>query len=317
MPKQKISIVIPIYNEGEGLSEFFRRLTNVVKTQSYDYEIVAVNDGSVDNTFAVLQKHAEGDPNFKVIDFQQNEGQTAALLAGIDHATGDIIVPIDSDLENHPEDIPLLLAKLDEGHDVVSGWRADRWKNNSISRKFPSRVANSLISYMTGVKLNDYGCTLKAYRSDVIKGIPLYGEMHRFIPAYASWRGARVIEIQVQHEARKYGKTNYGLSRTFRVLLDLLLIKFLEKYKNRPMHFFGGFGFLFLFLGALTGVVAVGLRLFYDLHLVQTPLPTLSALFLIMGLNFVLIGVVAEMVVRGNLESGVSKSYSIKRTINL
>jgi glycosyltransferase involved in cell wall biosynthesis len=316
MSTEKISIIIPIYNEADALPEFFRRLEEVVNRENYEYEVIAVNDGSRDNSFSVLRECALKNPKFRVIDFRQNEGQTAAILAGFDHATGDILVPIDSDLENHPEDIPLLLAKLEEGYDVVSGWRKDRWSNRRFSRRLPSSVANKLISYITGVKLNDYGCTLKAYRRAVIEGVPLYGEMHRFIPAYAAWRGAKVAEVSVRHVERMYGKSNYGISRTFRVVLDLLLVKFLERYSNRPIHFFGGFGFLFLFLGGLTGFVAVWLRIFYDLHLVQTPLPTLATLLLIMGFNFVLIGIVAEMVVRGNLESGARKSYSIKEKIN-
>jgi len=313
----KLSFVVPIFNEAESLPEFFQRLYAVIGAEAYQYEIIAVDDGSRDSSFVVLAEHAEQDPHLRVIRFERNAGQTAALRAGIDHAKGEIIIPLDSDLENDPGDIPRLVAKLNEGYDVVSGWRQNRWSGKYVTRKLPSDMANALISWITGTPLHDYGCTLKAYRRKVIQGVVLYGEMHRFIPAYASWYGAKVTEIPVNYTDRKFGKSNYGISRTFRVLLDLLMIKFFEKYRDRPIHFFGGFGFLFLFLGGLALVCALAFRFFIGISLIQTPLPTLAGLLASMGVNFVLIGVVAEMLVRQKYEEGGVTPYRIKESINL
>ncbi|MEK7531791.1 MAG: glycosyltransferase family 2 protein [Patescibacteria group bacterium] len=312
----KLSLIFPVYNEAESLPEFFERVLYTMKENRYEYEIIAVDDGSKDGSFGVLKNLAQKDRRIKIISFRTNAGQTAALRAGIDHAMGEVIIAMDSDLENHPEDIPLLLAQIEAGFDVVSGWRKNRWQGQFFRRQIPSRIANALISMITGVKLNDYGCTFKAYRREAIQEVPLYGEMHRFIPAYAAWRGAKVIEVPVQHTPRQFGKTKYGISRTFRVLLDLLLMKFLHKYKDRPIHFFGGFGLLFFFLGFLSGMTAVFLRLFFNLHFVQTPLPILTALLLIMGLNFILIGIVAEMLMRTYYETKGERPYLIKETLN-
>ncbi|MDO8492460.1 MAG: glycosyltransferase family 2 protein [bacterium] len=313
----KLSLIFPVYNEAESLPHLFERLYGVIKENNYDYEIIAVNDGSRDDSFEVLKKFAKKDHKVKIVNFRVNAGQTAAIRAGIDHSIGDIIVALDSDLENDPRDLPLLLAELDKGYDVVSGWRQNRWQGQYLSRQLPSKIANALISKITGVTLNDYGCTFKVYRREVIQGVPLYGEMHRFIPAYASWRGAKVTEVPVRHEPRRFGKTNYGISRTFRVLLDLLLIKFFDKYKDRPMHFFGGFGFLSLLLGFVSAGAAIILRLFFDLHFVQTPLPVLTALFLITGVNLILMGIIAEMLMRTYYESRGEKPYLIKDKINI
>lgn len=313
----KLSFVVPIFNEAESLPEFFERLYDVIASEKYQYEIIAVDDGSRDATFKVLAEHAERDPHLRVIRFERNAGQTAALRAGIDHARGDVIIPLDSDLENDPTDVPRLIAKLGEGFDVVSGWRQNRWNGKYLSRKLPSDTANALISWITGTSLHDYGCTLKAYRREVIQGVVLYGEMHRFIPAYASWYGARVTEIPVHYTDRKFGKSNYGISRTFRVLLDLLMIKFFEKYRDRPIHFFGAFGFLFLFLGGLALVLALSFRFFIGISLIQTPLPTLAGLLASMGVNFILIGVVAEMLVRQKYEEGEVVPYRIRESLNL
>lgn len=315
--KYKVSIILPVYNEASSLSELFVELVSVLEKLGREYEIVAVNDGSRDDSLNVLREHTRKDKRIKVIDFQGNAGQTAALRAGIEHATGDILVPMDSDLENDPNDIPHLLKKLDEGFDVVSGWRKGRWGGKFITRKLPSYLANTLISLITNTHLHDYGCTLKAYKADVLRGTMLYGEMHRFIPAYASWRGARVTEIEVQHRPRKHGKSNYGISRTFRVLLDLLLIKFLFRYMNRPIHFFGMVGFISLGLGVLAGVIGVYLRLFHDMALITTPLPTLSALLIIVGVQFIGMGILAEMLMRVYYESQKKTPYVVRETINL
>ncbi len=313
----KLSLVFPVYNEAKNIPLLFERLYEVLKVHAYDYEIIAVNDGSRDDSFAVLQSFAAKDPHFKLINFRVNAGQTAALRAGIEHTTGDTIITMDSDLENNPTDIPTLLAKLDEGYDVVSGWRKNRWRGKWLTRKVPSLLANGLISRITGVRLHDYGCTLKAYRREVIQGIPLYGEMHRFIPAYAARRGAKVTEVEVRYEPRLFGKSNYGISRTFRVLLDLLLIWFLDKYMDRPIHFFGGLGFVLFFFGFLAGTAALALRLFWGLHLVQTPLPILATLLLVMGANLIMMGIIAEMLMRTYYEAGGQKTYLIKDTQNL
>lgn len=311
----KLSFIIPIYNEEQNIDLLYEKLTKAAKSHP-EYEIIAVNDGSKDKSFEKLKNIAQRDKTFKVIHFKVNSGQTAALFAGISNATGDVIIPMDSDLENDPADIPLLLEKINEGYDVVSGWRKDRWANSFFTRKLPSYTANKMISVITGVHLHDYGCTLKAYRKEVIQGVSLYGEMHRFIPAYAAWRGARVTEVPVRYSPRKFGKSNYGISRTFRVLLDLVLIKFLDRYMNRPIHFFGGIGFLAFFLGNVTGIIAIVLRL-YGLHFVQTPLPTLTVFLWITSIIFIGMGILAEMIMRTYYESRDAKPYQIKEKINL
>ncbi len=313
----KLSLIFPVYNEAKNIPLLFERLYEVLTVHSYDYEIIAVNDGSQDNSLEALSVFAKKDKHLKVINFKMNAGQTAALRAGIEHSTGDIIIMMDSDLENNPADIPKLLAKLDEGYDVVSGWRKNRWQGKWLTRKVPSMLANWLISNMTGVFLHDYGCTLKAYRKEVIQGVPLYGEMHRFIPAYAARRGAKVTEVEVRYEPRRFGTSNYGISRTFRVLLDLLLLWFLDKYMDRPIHFFGGLGFILFFFGFLAGTAALSLRLFWGLHLVQTPLPILATLLLVMGANLIMMGIIAEMLMRTYYEAGGQKPYLIKDTQNL
>jgi glycosyltransferase involved in cell wall biosynthesis len=311
----KISVVTPIYNEDKNIPILFKELSKVFQGLGQSYEIIAVNDGSSDESSAVLTDLAEKDERIKVIEFKTNTGQTGALSAGIDNSNGDVIITIDSDLENDPHDIPKLLSKIDEGYDVVSGWRRGRWKGKFFSRKLPSIIANWLISKITGLHLHDYGCILKAYKRDVIDGMTLYGEMHRFIPAYALWKGAKVTEVVVNQRQRLHGKSNYGLNRTFKVILDLVVIKFLDKYMNKPMHFFGGIGFISLFIGVLAGVGAVILRLF-GLHLVQTPLPVFSALFIIVGIQLIVMGIIAEILMRTYYESQDKKPYIIKNKIN-
>ena len=313
----KVSVVLPIYNEVESLPELIGELTATLSKLGIEWEIVAVNDGSKDDTLSVLTRAAKQEYRLKVVDFFTNTGQTAALRAGIDYASGNIIIPIDSDLENDPADIPRLLAKIAEGYDVVSGWRKNRWSGNFLTRQVPSRMANLLISKITKTPLHDYGCTLKAYRADILKGTMLYGEMHRFIPAYASWRGARVTEIEINHRPRKFGKSNYGISRTFRVLLDLLLIRFLHRYMNRPIHFFGMAGFLSLGLGVCAGLWGLFLRISDSISLIQTPLPVLSALCIIVGVQFIGMGILAEILMRIYYESQQKTPYTVRRTMNL
>ncbi|MBX4211210.1 MAG: glycosyltransferase family 2 protein [Candidatus Yanofskybacteria bacterium] len=312
----KISIIIPVYNEAENLPKLFGEIERVMAQEKLEYEIIAVNDGSRDGSETILKNLAQDNKNIKLINFALNFGQTAALSAGISHAQGEVIVPIDADLENHPEDIPRLLAKLAEGHDVVSGWRKNRWNNQRISRKFPSTVANKLISLLTGTHLHDYGCTLKAYKKEIMGDLQLYGEMHRFIPAYAAWNGARVSELEVSYSPRQHGKSKYGFSRTFRVILDLILIRFFSHYMTRPIHFFGGLGIASVTLGTLAGLIALGLRLFAHIHLVQTPLPVFSAFLVIVGVQFTMMGILAEMLMRTYYESQHKTPYTIKERIN-
>lgn len=311
----KLSIVTPIYNESKNLKPFFAELKEILSGLGYDYEIVAVNDGSKDDSFEILKEIAK-DKHVKVINFSMNFGQTAALLAGIDNACGDLIVSIDSDLENDPHDIPKMITKIEEGYDVVSGWRRKRWKGKWIRRKLPSICANWLISKITGLKLHDYGCILKAYKKDAIAGVKFYGEMHRFIASYVLLSGAKITEIKVNYRSRIHGKSNYGLSRIFKVLLDLIVVKFLHKYMDKPMHFFGGIGFILCFLGILAGLAAVVLKLLGTQDLVETPLPILCTLLLIVGVQFILMGILAEMLMRIYYESQDKKSYRIREKIN-
>lgn len=317
MKNESISIVVPIFNEALNLPIFYEKVTTVLLRLGHEYEMVLVDDGSKDNSFAVLAEIAEKDNKVKVIHFRHNFGQTAALAAGIEASSGDIVILIDSDLENDPEDIKTIIDKMNEGYDVVSGWRKNRWKGQMLTRKIPSLAANSLISYVTGVKLHDFGCTLKGYRRDVIKNILLYGEMHRFIPAYANKLGARIGEIEVRYSPRIHGKSNYGFSRLLRVLPDLLLLKFLEKYMNRPMHFFAYAGFWSLLVSFISIAIAIYLRFALNISLIQTPLPTLSAMFFIVSTQFFLMGIVAEILMRTYYESQGKRPYMIKQTRNL
>src|SRR6185437_14390822 len=240
-PAPKLTVVMPVYNEAESISPLLEALVAELDNLLDPYEIIAVNDGRRDASQQALEAAAEHYPQLKIIEFRRNAGQTAALMAGIDHASGDVIVTIDADLQNDPRDIPLMLAKLGEGYDVVSGWRQDR-QDAPIRRNLFSRIANRLISRISGVRLHDYGCTLKAYRKDVLEGMRLYGEMHRFVPIYASWMGAKVTEMPVRHYPRRFGQSKYGLNRTIKVLLDLMVVKFFSRYLVKPIYVFGGFG---------------------------------------------------------------------------
>ncbi len=309
-----LSVVLPIYNEGKSIPILFSTLENVL--QQYEYEIIAVNDGSKDDSIAELKKVAARNKFVKVIDFKRNSGQTAAINAGIQHSSGDIIVLIDSDLENDPKDIPNLLNKMEEGFDVVSGWRQNRWKGEFLTRKLPSLMANKLISYISGVSLHDYGCTLKAYRREVIKDVVLYGQMHRFIPVYCSWQGGKVTEMPVNYQPRQFGKSNYGIFRTYKVMLDLVLIKFLEKYMQRPIHFFGGAGILALLVSFFAFALALYYKFTGQKDLIQTPLPIFSGIFFAVAMQMILMGVIAEILMRTYYESQDKKPYSIKEKIN-
>ena len=310
-----LSVVVPVYNEEESLRPLHERLGRVLASLDMPHEIIFVNDGSSDASENVLASLAASDRNVKVINFRRNYGQTAALMAGFDFARGEVIVPMDSDLQNEPEDIPNLLRKLDEGYDVVSGWRRDR--HDHARRAFASRMANRLISWISGVRLHDYGCTLKAYRRDVLHGVKLYGEMHRFIPIYASWQGGRVAEIAVNHSARRFGSSKYGFERIVKVLLDLIVVKFLAHYATRPIYVFGGFGFVALALSLLAGAYAVYLKLVHDTSFILTPLPLLVAMTFLAGITSILMGLLAELIMRTWYEAQGKPVYLVKSTHNL
>lgn len=311
----ELSIVIPVYNEEENIPHLVDALKPVLDSVGKRYEIVAVDDGSSDGSVASLKSLAADWPELKVVQFRRNAGQTAAMMAGIDYSSGDVIVTIDADLQNDPEDIPILLDKMNEGFDVVSGWRKDR-KDAPIRRNMISRVANRLISWISGVRLRDYGCTLKAYRREVLEGMRLYGEMHRFVPIYASWMGATVTEIPVRHHQRRFGHSKYGLSRTFKVLLDLIVVKFLEKYLSKPIYIFGGFGILSMAVSMLILIYIIYLKIFDNTSMIQTPLPVLAAMLFLLGAMSVLLGLIAEITVRTYFESQGRRAYAIRQLIN-
>jgi len=313
-PPKLVSIVIPVYNESQTLPELFERLQHGLSLLKVPYEVILVDDGSRDGSFKkILELSKKGAP-VVAIELRRNFGQTAALAAGIEAAQGDVIVTLDSDLENDPTEIVRFIDKLAEGYDVVSGWRQDRWQVSFITRKIPSLAANWIISKLSGVHLHDYGCTFKAYRADMIKGVRLYGDMHRFIAAYAVWQGGRIVEMPVRYAPRKFGKSNYGLGRIFRVLLDLVVVVFIHRYMNRPMHFFGAWGFVSLVLGFLAGSTALVLR-FFGIHMVQTPLPVLATLLLLVGVQLVLFGVIAEILMRTYYESQQKRPYTVRQTV--
>jgi glycosyltransferase involved in cell wall biosynthesis len=310
-----LSIIIPVFNESENLPILHKKLEAVLNALGREYEVILVDDGSSDDSSEVLTSLTKQNPRFKVVSFVRNFGQTAAMMAGIDHSKGDIIIPMDADLQNDPEDIPRLLAKLDEGFDVCSGWRQDR-QDHPIKRNLPSRLANKLISTISGVPLHDYGCSLKAYRRNVIKDVKLYGEMHRFIPIYASWMGARVTEIPVSHHSRLHGESNYGLNRTFKVILDLIVIQFMSRYMQKPIHFFGGFGLINLALSFLTFGWMLALKLFWDTSFSITPLPMLVILFFLIGVQSIFFGLLAEIQMRTYYESQDKDAYQIEEKMN-
>lgn len=309
----EISVVIPVYDELENLIPLHQSLAKALEGR--EYELIFVDDGSTDGSGDELGRLADQDPDHtRVIIFRRNFGQTAAIAAGIDHSLGDVIVMIDADQQNDPADIPLLMEKIELGYDVVSGWRTNR--QDKFSRRLPSRVANWLISKVTGVPLHDYGCTLKAYKREVLQGFRLYGEMHRFIPAYAGWVGAKICEIPVQHHPRKFGKAKYGLGRTIKVILDLFTVKFLLSYANNPIYLFGGAGIgliaaSFIMLGLL-----VYRRIEFDEHLIRSPLLLMTTILFILGFQSILMGLIAELLARTYHESQAKPTYSIREILN-
>jgi len=313
--RPQLSVLIPTFNEQDSIATLHEQLTAAVAPLGRPYEIVFVNDGSSDATGARLDELAARDPRVKVVHFRRNFGQTSAMMAGIDYSSGGIIVLMDADLQNDPADIPRLLEKLDEGYDVVSGWRRDR--KDHARRSFVSRVANRIISRLSGVKLHDYGCTLKAYRRDVVSATRLYGEMHRFIPVYASWAGARVTEVPVEHHPRRHGRSNYGMERIVKVLLDLVVVQFMARYATKPIYVFGGFGLFSLGLSLASGVWALYLKFGLGTSFISTPVPLLVVMTFVTGIMSILMGLLAEIVMRVYYESQGKPSYMVGETRNL
>jgi glycosyltransferase involved in cell wall biosynthesis len=310
-----LSIVIPIYNEEENIPYLLQRLRTSLERLNLRYEIIAVDDGSRDDGAAVLKRYAATSPELKIVRLRRNSGQTAAIMAGLDRAAGEIIVTIDADLQNDPDDINKLVTKLNEGYDVVSGWRKNR-QDHALRRNFVSRIANRLISAVTGVYLHDYGCTLKAYRYRITKDICLYGEMHRFIPVYAHWLGARVTEIEVKHHPRQFGESKYGLTRIIKVLLDLFVIVFLDRYFVKPIYLFGSIGLAMLGLSLLVFLWMIALRVFQGTSFISTPLPLLAAIFGGIGVTSLLLGLLAEIVMRTYFESQGRRAYLVAELVN-
>jgi glycosyltransferase involved in cell wall biosynthesis len=308
-----ISIVIPLYNEEENVRELHARLTPVMDSVGDGYEIIFIDDGSTDNTLTLLQEIQAKDDKVIVLSLRRNFGQTAAFAAGFDYSRGDIIVTMDGDLQNDPNDIPKLL-ELMKDNDLVSGWRKKR-KDPFLSRRLPSIIANSLISKVTGVNLHDYGCSLKAYRRDVIKNLKLYGEMHRFIPAVASWYGVRIAEVETTHHPRLRGKSKYGISRTMKVVLDLITVKFLQSFSTKPLQFFGPIGLLSGLLGFLISLYLSFEKIFFGKDIGGRPLLLLGALLIIVGIQFIGMGLLGEMMVRVYHETQKKPIYVIKKVI--
>jgi len=313
--REDISVVIPVFNEEKNIESLYTRIKQALDNLGKSYEIIFIDDGSTDKTPGLLHRICEEDRKVKVVVFRRNFGQTAAISAGFNYAKGEVIVTLDADLQNDPKDIPQLISKIEEGFDVVSGWRAER-KDPFLSRRLPSHISNWLISVFTGVKLHDYGCTLKAYRREVAKDIKLYGEMHRFIPALASWVGASICEVKVRHHPRKYGKSKYDFSRINRSFLDLLTVKFLLSFATRPIQIFGKFGLISIFLGLICGIILVVMKLMYGVDMTGNPFLYLSILFLLIGGQFISIGLLGEIISRTYHESQNKSIYFVKEVLD-
>jgi len=311
--KPEISLFLPVLDEEENLAPMHAKIAVALDELGRTAEVIFVDDGSTDRSLAILKEIAAKDDRVRVISLRRNYGQTAAMAAGIDAAKGEILIPMDADLQNDPADIKRLLEKLDEGYDVVSGWRKNR-QDKLISRKIPSQIANRIISWIGGVHLHDYGCSLKAYRRDVLQDVKLYGEMHRFIPIYASWAGARVTEIPVDHHARTMGKSKYGISRTVKVIFDLMTIKFMASYQTKPIYVFGTFGMLAFFLSLIAGIWAIVLKI-EGTSFIQTPLPVVAVVMLAISVQFFLMGLLAELLVRTYHESQDKAIYAVRERV--
>jgi len=312
-----LSLIIPVYNEEANLPLLYDSIKKALEPLQLNWEVIFVDDGSQDGSLDVLKLLVEKDPDHaRAVAFRRNFGQTAAITAGIDHAQGDIIVLLDADMQNDPADIPVLLAKLDEGYDLVSGWRKDR-KDNHLTRTIPSVFANGLISWVTGVHLHDYGCTLKAYRRDALEGFRLYGEMHRFIPVFAHSVGARITEIPVRHHHRKFGEANYGLERTLKVILDLFTVKYLLNYSHKPMRLFGGAGMILITVSIALLLYLFIRRVFFSVVVLGLPYILIGVMFFILGFQSILMGLIAELLARTYHESQAKPTYTIREMINI
>jgi glycosyltransferase involved in cell wall biosynthesis len=312
-----LSLVIPVYNEEENLCLLFDAIQEALKPIERSWEVIFVDDGSSDKSLNVLESLSEKDSeHVRVVILRRNFGQTAAISAGVDYAQGKIIILLDADLQNDPADIPLLLTKLDEGYDLVSGWRKDR-KDNRLTRTIPSNLANGLISWVTGVHLHDYGCTLKAYRREALEGFRLYGEMHRFIPVFAHSIGARITELPVRHHPRKFGEAKYGLDRTVKVILDLFTVKFLLDYSHKPMRLFGGAGMVLISGSGILLLYLFMRRLLDNVPVLGSPLFQLGVMFFILGFQSILMGLIAELLARTYHESQAKPTYTIRKTYNI
>jgi glycosyltransferase involved in cell wall biosynthesis len=314
----KYSIVVPFHNEEENVTALYDRLKAVMETVGESFELVLVDDGSSDRSYKLLEEIAAVDSRVLVVKLRRNFGQTSALAAGFDHAQGDFILAMDGDLQHDPEEVPNFLAKLEEGYDVVSGWRKERI-DNFVMRRIPSRCANWLMAKLSGVDIHDFGTTFKAYRREVIHNIPLYGEMHRFIPALASWYGASICEIPIKNVNRERGKSHYGISRTFRVFFDLLTIRFLLKYMSRPLHFFGSLGAISILLGGAVSAFLAALKVFTRQHVMDQhgPLFVVAGVLILAGIQMLAIGLLGELQVRHYYSSQHRSPYTIDRLVRL
>jgi glycosyltransferase involved in cell wall biosynthesis len=309
-----ISVIVPVLNEEESLPILHESLTEVLAEGDYSYEVIVVDDGSTDRSFEIMRELQAQDEHLRVVRFRRNYGQTAAFAAGFDRAQGDIVITLDADLQNDPSDIPALVEKMTEGYDVVSGWRVDR-KDRFLDRRLPSILANCLIGWVTGVRIHDYGCSLKAYRRDVLTDVNLYGELHRFIPALAHAAGARVTEIPVSHYPRRFGRAKYGLSRTIRVVLDILAVRFLMSFSTRPIHIFGLLGLLSFFSGGVILFYLAVVRLFLLQPIADRPLMLLGILLTMLGVQLVTSGLLAELVTRTYYESQNKPIYTVREEL--
>ncbi|NPA94814.1 MAG: glycosyltransferase family 2 protein [Thermodesulfobacteria bacterium] len=309
-----ISVVVPVFNEEENIPELLKRIWAGLSETGWSFEVIVIDDGSTDRTAQILREQKRLYPELRVVIFRKNFGQSAAMTAGFDLARGSVVVTMDGDLQNDPADIPRLVEKLQEGYDVVSGWRKDR-KDAKVSRLLPSKIANWLIGRTTGVRLHDYGCSLKAYRSEISKNLLLYGELHRFIPVLASFQGARIAEVVVTHHPRTRGKSKYGIGRTYRVLLDLMLMLFFQKFATRPLQFFGLAGGLMFVAGMLIELYLTAQKLFFGQDIGGRPLLLFGVLLIISGLMLFCIGLLAELIIRTYYEASGKRIYAIREII--
>lgn len=312
----EISIIVPIYNESQNIPILHDEIKAVMESMGKEYEVIFVDDGSTDGTLSILTNLSKQFEQIKVISFRKNFGQTAATSAGFDYSRGEIVLVLDGDLQNDPADIPALVQALNEGFDVVSGWRFNR-QDKLLSRKIPSKIANWIISKYTGIYLHDYGCSLKAYKQEVIKNIKLYGDMHRFLPAIANAYGIKIKEVKVNHRPRRFGKSNYSLNRIFKVILDLIMVQFFLRYSTRPMQFFGRWGLLSIFMGLFFGTITIGMKLFEGVDMTGNPLIFLTILCILVGLQFISMGIIGEINMRTYHESQNKPTYTIAETINI